>query len=350
MSDRWIDKNEEEIREEIIQWAKEETGLTNMKSVGVLRAFLEVLVRTASAAYVSYINPVYKQANLDTATGFWLSLWGMLVGVTRKKAVKTAGSFAGQAFDDGKIKKGTWIITEGTALRFKVTSDTLFYAGAFVIPVEAELEGSVYNLTPGTSLRATSVIHGLSSLSVPEEWTETLGTDEETDASLRSRIKDKWKSIGEGNPPSKYEYIAATVTGVVSAKVIRTPRGFGSMDVLITSVEGLPSSALLTSVRDALDAYGLVCRDLIVRAPEAIICDVEVEYGGDYSEAEVELALRQYIISLGIEGKLEIRKLYTEPWVDLVLDSLEIISPARDIEAGENELIVPGTVTVTKVV
>jgi hypothetical protein len=92
MSDSWIEKTEDEIRDEVFSWGKEETGLTNLKSVGVFRGFLEVLVLTAVKAYTGYINPIYKQANLDSATGLWLSLWGLLVGVTRKKAVKAAGS------------------------------------------------------------------------------------------------------------------------------------------------------------------------------------------------------------------------------------------------------------------
>lgn len=349
MSDSWIEKTEDEIRDEVFSWGKEETGLTNLKSVGVLRGFLEVLVLTAVKAYTGYINPIYKQANLDSAAGLWLSLWGLLVGVTRKKAVKTAGILTGVAYDDGKLQKGTWIVTDGTALRFKVTVDMSFYAGALSIPVEAELAGSAYNLVPGTSIRATRVVQGLDTVSVPSSWISTLGTDDELDDAYRARIKDKWKSIGEGNPPSKYEYVAASVDGVVSAKVIRTPRGYGSTDVLITSVEGLPSTELLQAVRAALDSYGLVCRDLLVRAPGAVTCDVNIEYEGDAAAEAVGLAARQYILSLGIAGKLEVRKFYTDPWAAFAFDSLEILAPTRDVVAGANELIVPGTVTVSKV-
>jgi len=349
MSDSWIEKTEDEIKNEIISWAKEETGLTNFKSVGVLRGFLEVLALTAIKAYTGYINPIYKQANLDSATGLWLSLWGLLVGVTRKKAIKAVGSLAGVAYDDGKLQKGTWIVTDGTALRFKVTNDVSFYAGVFSIPVEAEFAGSAYNLVPGTSIRATRVVQGLDSVSVPASWISTLGTDDELDDAYRARIKDKWKSIGEGNPTSKYEYIAASVDGVVSAKVIRTPRGYGSTDVLITSVEGLPSAELLQAVRAALDSYGLVCRDLLVRAPGAVTCNVHIEYKGSATAEVVGLAARKYILSLGIGGKLEVRKFYTEPWSTFAFDSLEILAPTRDVVAGANELIVPGTVTVTKV-
>ena len=349
MADSWIDKTEDEIRDEVIAWGKEETGLTNLKSVGVLRGFLEALVKTTISAYNGYINPIYKQANLDSATGLWLSLWGLLVGVVRKKATKVSGRLGGVAYDDGKLLKGTWIVTEGTALRFKVTEDTPFYAGDFTFPVEAELEGSVYNLLPGAPIRATRVVQGLESVTVLADWNTTLGTDDELDDAYRSRIKDKWRSIGEGNPPSKYEYVAAGVSGVISAKVIRTPRGYGSMDVLVTSVEGLPSATLLQDVWTALDAYALVCRDLLVRAPAAVPCDVVIEYRGSVAREAVEMAVRQYILSLGIAGKLEVRKFYTDPWEAFDFDSLEIIAPSRDIQAGENQLIIPGIVTVTKV-
>jgi hypothetical protein len=36
----WINKNEKEIRDDIVAIAKEETKLTNFKSTGVLRSFV----------------------------------------------------------------------------------------------------------------------------------------------------------------------------------------------------------------------------------------------------------------------------------------------------------------------
>ncbi|MBN2536371.1 MAG: baseplate J/gp47 family protein [Spirochaetales bacterium] len=349
MSDSWIGKSEEEIRKDVITISKEETGLTNFKSTGVLRGFLEVLISVLIAAYKNYINPISQQVCIDTATGTWLSFWGLLCGVTRKPATKTTGRLTGIAYDTGKIQAGTWIIVEGTDLRFKVYQEVSFTPGEFNIPVIAEFEGSEYNIAPGTNVRSTTVVPGLESIEPGEDWILSLGTAVESDNALRMRIKDKWKSIGEGNPPAKFEYIAATVPGVVEAKVIRTPRGYGSMDVIIAAENGLPSQILLDEVRQKLDDRSLVCRDLLVRGPEPKYIDIEIEFSGDVSETEIEITARQYVFGLGIGGKLEMRNFYIVPWEKFNNSSFEILEPIRDVTTEKNQMIIPQNITVTKV-
>ena len=107
--------------------------------------------------------------------------------------------------------------------------------------------GADYNVEPETAGRCTKVIKGLSSLTFGDGWNSIPGTDDETDDALRVRIYDRWRSLGSGNPPSKYEYLAESVTGVSEAKVIRAPRGYGSMDVVISSADGIPSAAVVVS-------------------------------------------------------------------------------------------------------
>jgi hypothetical protein len=80
MSDSWIDKDEKTIQEDIIGIAKEQTGLTNFKSTGVLRGFLEVIIRVVLVIYQTAINPIYRNASLDGASGFFVDVgtyaWG----------------------------------------------------------------------------------------------------------------------------------------------------------------------------------------------------------------------------------------------------------------------------------
>jgi hypothetical protein len=102
----WIQKPESAIHDAIIAIGKEETGLTNFKSTGVLRGFLETLSRIVIFIYQTAINPIYKNASLDDATGFFLSLWGLMLGVVRKQAGKTIGNLTGTAHGDGKIPAG----------------------------------------------------------------------------------------------------------------------------------------------------------------------------------------------------------------------------------------------------
>lgn len=349
MSDSWINKTEEEIRQEVFVIAKEETKLTNFKSTGVLRGFLEVLIRIVNTIYINFINPILKQTNINTATGLFLSLWALLCGVARKKATKTTGILSGTGSATGTIAAGSWITVDGTSLRFKVMEEVSIITGDFLVPVEAEFEGINYNITPGTGMHSTQVFPGLESIVPGENWISSLGTDEEKDEPLRQRIIDRWRSIGEGYPKSKYEYIAATIPGVVEAKVLRTPRGHGSMDILISAVNGLPSETLIIDVKDKLGDLGLVCRDQRIRGPFPKYIDIEIEFTGDPTESEIEIATRNYILGIGIGKELEMRKFYVDPWEDYNFSSLEILAPVRDVCPQEYEMIIPQNITVRKV-
>ena len=68
MQDTWIDKAEHEIRDDIVAIAKKNTGLTNFKSTGVLRGFIEVIASVVFFIYKTAINPIYTNATVDKAT------------------------------------------------------------------------------------------------------------------------------------------------------------------------------------------------------------------------------------------------------------------------------------------
>lgn len=348
MSDpSFLEKTEEEIRQEIFEIGEQETGLSNLKSVGVLRGIFETMTLLVARIYTAFLSPLLKQVDRRTATGFWLDVHGNNLGVNRYRATRTKGVFTGTAYASGTLKAGAWVRVEGSDFRFRVTEEVSFLTGTFDISVEAEVAGSEYNIAPGTPLVLTSVTQGMESVSAGSDWIAYSGTDNETDTAYRSRIDDRWNAQGEGNPPAKYELVARSVDGVAEAKVIRTPRGFGSIDVLIAGSAGLPTETQLLDVRDALDGYGMICRDLIVRAPETVLSDVSIEFSGDYTAVEVENAVRAWIAALGIGVDLEVRKLYTGPWDGWVFTSFEVLLPDRDVAVGENEIVVP-TITVTK--
>ena len=67
MQDTWIDKAENEIRDDIVEIAKQNTGLTNFKSTGVLRGFIEVIASVVFFIYKTAINPIYTNATVDKA-------------------------------------------------------------------------------------------------------------------------------------------------------------------------------------------------------------------------------------------------------------------------------------------
>lgn len=127
--------------------------------------------------------------------------------------------------------------------------------------------------------------------------------------------------------------------GVRSAKIIRTPRGPGSTDVIIASVTGLPTPDLLDAVNENLHGHELLGFDVQVKAPTQVSVNVKIEFTGDADSADVALVVEQYVHDLGIGGRFALAALYVlfEP---LNLTTVEIISPARDVPAPEDGIII----------
>jgi len=347
MSDSWINKKENEIRDDIIAIAKEETGLTNFKSTGVLRGFIETIARVVFAIYQNAINHIYNNATLDNATGFFLSLWGLMLGVVRKQASKTTGVFTGTSYGDGSISAGTWAVVEGTELRFKVSEKVNFQADTeFAIPVIAENPGFEYNVGSGTSIRLTRVVNGLNNVSVKEDWITSPGQNVEDDDPYRVRIKSRWKGQVLGDTKEVYRFYAEEVDGVRAARIVRTPRGPGTTDVIVAAVNGQPSEELLQAVRDNLYSHELMAFDVQVKSPEILNINLHIEFSGDASANEVQIIADNYVYDLGIGGRFKNADLY-ELYRPLNLKTIEIVSPERDVQPNE-DTIIEATITVEK--
>jgi uncharacterized phage protein gp47/JayE len=346
VNETWIDKDEKTIRDDIVAIAKKETGLTNFKNVGPLRGLIEVISRVVLFIYQTAINPIYYNATLDKASGIFLSFWGLMLGVARKQQTKTEGVFTGTAYGDGSIPSGTWAAVTNTDLRYKVVQDVAFSEGNFSIPVIAEHPGGAYNIGEDMPLRLTRVIDGLDAVTVEPDWITSPGQDAEEDEPYRQRIKTRWRDQTLGDTKDTYQYYAEEVPGVRSAKVIRTPRGPGSTDVLIAAVNGVPDENLIKAVKANLHAHELMAFDVQVRAPDILEIDVEIEYSGDAEEAEVRHIAEQYIYRLGIGGRFALRDLYAL-YQPLPLNTIEILSPDRDVQS-EDLYIITGAITVTK--
>jgi hypothetical protein len=87
--------------------------------------------------------------------------------------------------------------------------------------------------------------------------------------------------------------------------------------------------------------------DVQVKPPEATNVDVVIEYSGSPEESDVALIAESYVHDLGIGGRFKIADLY-RLYEALKLDTIEIISPERDVPTGEGAIII-ATITVTKI-
>ena len=271
------------------------------------------------------------------------------LGVGRKQNNKTAGNFTGRPYGNGSIPEGAWILVEGTDIRYKITQKVQFEENTdFSIPVIAEFPGNNYNIGSQMPLRITRVIQGLEQTAIiaGESWIKTLGENIEEDDPYRERIKNRWRSQTLGDTKETYRFYSEEVPGVRSAKIIRTPRGPGSTDVIIASVIGLPNDELIQAVEKNLHAHELMAFDVQVKAPTIESIGIEIEYRGDADEADVALIAETYIYNLGIGGRFRKDDFYC-CYHDLNLETFEVISPVRDIQPEASGIIV-ANILVTK--
>lgn len=71
-----------------------------------------------------------------------------------------------------------------------------------------------------------------------------------------------------------------------------------------------------------------------------------ITYSGDAPPAEVRIIAEQYVSSLGIGGRFAVRDMYKQ-YANLELKTLEILSPARDVQADDLSIIT-ATISITK--
>ncbi len=335
----FINKTQEEIKKEIFEIGTQNTGVSNFKPGGVLRGIWETMAVLVFQFYSRVINVLYRNLTWETAIDFWLDLHGMQLGVVRKSPTKAKGFFKCSAYNGGTVKKGLWIKTASGSLRYKVSTDTGFVSGEFLLPVEAEFVGSKYNIIPGAEIRFSSTVFGIDAVYVPDDWTTIPGTDKEGDDSYRARIAARWAAQGDDNRPAKYESLARTVSGVQDIKVVRAPRGPGSVNVVVSAVDGLPSSVLLDSVRAAIDSSRLVARDTLVLGFTPVYTDFVVKFLGNCTAADVENELRSWVLERKIGEGITVEQLYKESLKTLNLSYIYFESPTEDmpvLSTGKN--------------
>jgi len=343
----WINRTEDEIRDFIVAIAKEETNLTSFKEGGVLRGLIETYTKATYSLYQDVINFYGGQYTYLQASGTMLNLRGQELGVSRRNARKTLGVIQAIATKAGSIAKGTWFLTN-SGLRFKSTREVAFSAGSNDVAVEAEFAGALYNILSGSSLRSTTVLDGIGNFATRADWITQGGRDEESDTDYRQRIAAKWDGLGMDNRVGKYETIALGIEGVDDVKVIRTPRGSGSLDVVIAGYAETPSESVRDAVTAALSDFYLLTRDIMVKSAIEQEQEFVLSFSGKAMVASVENTLRFWLQRRKIGEDITMHALYREALSSLDFDHLEFQSPRRDILIEDSSKLKPTAIRVSK--
>ena len=297
-----------------------------------------------------------RQCFPQTAEGEWLDNHARLRGLQRNDAVCSQGviRFQLQAASAGdvRIPEGCQCTT-AAGLAFVTTESGTIPAGELWadVPARAALAGADGNVPEGAVCVMTNPPVGVAWCLNPEPFSG--GVDTESDAQLRTRVLASYQRLPNGANAAFYEAQALSVEGVARAQVIPRARGIGTVDVIISAADGMPGESLVETVRQQLQAQREICVDIDVSAPMPVTVPVTVEIETAREQPEtvteaVRAALEGVFDGQLLGQKLTLARLGSVIYAVEGVDNYRIVAPAADVEIGETQLPVLGTLQVTE--
>ena len=357
----------EERRDELVAELKEAGFVvTNFHSGGVFYTLLMIVLRI-EREFKMFLRAFLNNAFVTHASGVWLDLKAADYSKKRKKAQKAQGLVTVSRMDaEGdavRIEKGHVFKTKkdinGEELRFFVLETTVLQQGARAVDVlvEAEMEGSRYNVPEGQITRSLTFLNGVDEITNAEDWITREGSDTEDDDGLKTRTLRSWSELAARPIEDTFINAAESVAGVLFAQAdCQHPRGQGTVDVVVTGTAGEATGGLLDAVREAVDKIAGPYDNILVKSSVVVPQDIEVVVTtSDVSDAE---EIKGKVASILTE-LLAVRK--GRKFNELTLSDInhairsgytaatnaEIVTPAQDVKLDKDKVITLGAVTVT---
>ena len=339
--------------------------ITNFHSGGIFYTMLMIVLRV-KIEFIQLLRTVLNNMFVSHATGVWLDLKMADYSKKRKKSQKTQGLVTVSRLDaDGeavKIPKGTVFKTvqdiNGEELRFFALEAAVLQKGAQTVevPVEAELEGTRYNV-PQEQITRTLTYLGEVSVSNMNDWITREGSDTEDNESARTRTLRSWSELAQRAIEDTFINTAESVPGVLFAQAdCLHPRGQGTVDVIVTGTAGEATESLLNDVRKAVAQIAGPYDNILVKSsvtiPQDIAVTVTVSNAPDNSQ--IENRVRSILT-----GLLAVRKgcrlheltcsdinLAIRSGCDTVTNAVVTV-PDADVRLSRDKVIISGVISVT---
>ena len=357
----------EERRDEVVtELKKEGFVVTNFHSGGIFYTLLMVVLRI-EREFKTFLRAFLNNAFVTHASGAWLDLKAGDYSKKRKRAQKAQGlvtvSRMNPEEDAVKIEKGHVFKTKkdinGEELRFFVIEAKVLQKGAQAVDVlvEAEMEGSRYNVPEGQITRSLTFLNGVDTITNGADWITREGSDTEDDDGLKTRTLRSWSELAARPIEDTFINVAEGVAGVLFAQAdCQHPRGQGTVDVIVTGTAGEATEGLLAEVRRAVDKIAGPYDHILVRSSVTVPQDIEVtvtttDVSGD---EEVEGKVASILTELLAVRKGRKFNELTRSDINHAIRSgytaatnVGIAAPAQDVKFGKDKVITLGAVTVT---
>lgn len=309
-------KTPEALKAGILAEIEQGQGLSSMAG-GFADGAAGPICEEMSRVYMA-LDAVPSMLFVDESSGGYIDLVGeQYFAMARRPGTKAYCSmhFTGQA--GLAIPKGTAFLTPG-ALEFQLLDQVVLDdSGTGTGLLEAAEEGGAYNVGAGTINRMYVNLPGLASYSNDEAQG---GTDQESDAALLARIRERVRRPPTSGNGYHYRQWAMSVAGVGNAKVVELRDGPGTVGVvLVDSNYEPPAPAIVEEVQACVAAERPVGASVTVEAatglPVTVSASVMLTQGTALSSVQsaFELALTEYLHTL-IDAKFT--PVYYEPEED----------------------------------
>lgn len=356
------DELKESIKEEL---TNEGFVITNFSSGGIFYTLMMILIQIR-IELVKLIRQVLNNMFISHAEGVWLEIKAGDFSKKRKQPIKTRGyvTLKRQVAEAVvKISKGDVFKTEqdinGEELRYFVVEDTIMQKTALTqkVLVEAEKEGSKYNVPPGQIKKSLTHIEGIDEIINEDDWIVREGSDLEDIESLRERTLNSWAELSTFPIRDKYKNVAEAVAGVLFVRVDdEHPRGQGTVDIIVTSTAGEASESLLEQVRLEVEKIRGPYDNLLVKSSETVPQDIDVILliPEDVNDDGIAERANSIIVEmLKIKKGRNLNELYQADIIFALrkeltmLKNVRVLSPAADIVLDKDKVIVLGNVNIT---
>ena len=297
--------------------------------------------------------------------GAWLELKAADFSKTRKQATKTQGllTLSRELLADGdnpavRIPKATVFKTpkdiNGEELRYFSVEDAVLQRDARSVQllIEAEKEGSNYNVPEGQISKCLVYLNGIDKIENQEKWIVKEGSDTETDDSLRARVLNSWAELSTRPIALKYKNVCEAVEGVLYVRVHLQ----GTVDIVVTSTAGAASEMLLKEVEAAANSIRGSYDNLLVKSSETVIQDIAFVLTIPLLADEDELENKASAVIIDyfkISTERELNKLTHFDLMYALKSSLSIIKnvkitePAEDVMLDNDKVLLLGTIDIT---
>lgn len=268
------------------------------------------------------LDEMKQQCNVQNATQQFLEDHAYNRGMIRKKSTHSQGVLRfirnEPAQQDSVIPKGILCSNQGyDNLTFITTQEVTIpkEETQIEIPAISEKNGKETNVLTNRITNMITPILGFVSVTNPAPFFG--GCDEETDDQLRKRILQSYQTNPNGVNLGYYQNLVNSIDGVSSASVIAGKRGYASLDVIITSNNGILNS-VISQVEQVLNHRKEIGMDILVKPatmlPLSINLAISVLPDQNFIEIQTrcEQRLSHYFDTIGIGERVNLANIYAQ--------------------------------------